>query len=490
MILKTLICVVYLFGSFNWCWTQEWTAPHTLSSHPELELYLEQYKKEVEQKIPKEYNKKQKTYLKTNVEGRYKASLNMIKNGQLVNSGFAYQVVDSLFQLVIRSNPNLSQYKYIFIYNSRQVNAFTMGDHVIYLHLGLLHRVTSYEELLFVICHEIAHNELNHFEIKTLDYVEHFLNEDLESAVKEAFKSDYGQVTALNNIYLPWILANRKNSRQYETDADELAFTLLGNCLANKEKAFQVYYLFEYADLERDIDTLDLIKGLGIPAEIDVSRHLNYKEETSSLGKFRKKEDTLRALLTTHPFPMERKQFFEEKLHVKVYPVETYAPEFKPFRHHVDRDLILQALLTKKVGRSIFHHLHFQQNFPGDSTTYEQFVLAFTVLMFEKYNRRSGLILANSYLEMDENYARTLQFLKKLSPDECYELCTHYLYYLPEEGESIYRDYAQALYYGIKKDFGRFVPLYKKLEASTKDFPYFGLIKEVYTLNRVNIDKL
>lgn len=468
--------------------SQIYVPPQKVITIPETESYIKSVYNSSLDVLPDDLSGEQKMYLKKLYKNRYETSLKFIKNGELTDNGYVYEVVDSLFQLILKANPQISGNKKVYIINDQQVNAFTMGDDLIYVHIGLLYRLSSFDELIFVLCHEIAHNELKHYQISSLNYAKNFINDSLEKAVKNASRKEIGHVSALNEVLIPMLLLNRKDSRDFEFAADSMAVSLFTNCNLSLQKAITVYEMLKLSEFERDTELIDLKKGLQLPSTMDFSRHLAYTKE-ASLGIFGEENDTMEKWLLSHPYPEER-----EKKIKSLYDVKTLITDsselsgFDTFIRQVERDMIYSAFRSKNIGKTIFYWLNQQKKYPEEKQMDGLISFSFAILGYEKMKRREGFIIEKTGADFDENYDRVLYFLRKLKPEECIELARFYLQTFQSE-HTTWADYSEMLITGSQKDFVRFKPLYFIHSESISD-DFYHLIKEIYSVNRVSINKI
>ncbi|MEL7163636.1 MAG: M48 family metalloprotease, partial [Bacteroidota bacterium] len=66
-----------------------------------------------------------------------------------------------LFRRIAAAN-NLDLDPLVLIRRSQQANAYSMGNGIFTIHLGLLQNLPTEERLAFVLCHELAHDQLKH----------------------------------------------------------------------------------------------------------------------------------------------------------------------------------------------------------------------------------------------------------------------------------------------------------------------------------------
>lgn len=475
MLLKTFTSLVCFFLYFNLI-SQEFIPVKKSISIPTLEEYCKKVYENSNKNISKDYSKDQKAFLKKNNEERYNATLKYIKQGAIIDNGYIYEKVDSIFQLIISTNPTLSKDKKIYLINEPTANAFTFGDNVIYIHLGLLYRVTNIEELILVICHEIAHNEMQHYDKKNIDYAKNIINDSLERELKKIYRKEFGHVSALNELFTPWILSNKVQSRAFENEADSLAITYMKNANLNLKNAQSIYKILKNIEKERDTLILNLEKDLNLPKEIDFSKHLSY-EKGSSLGVFTKTEDTLKVLLRTHPFPEEREAKFLKDFENSTAKTSIESFDIKTFKYFIECEMVQQTMDSKNIGKAIFYWIQLQKKYPEDNYLDHFLSYAFSILAYEKTARREGKVLENSEINFDENYDRLLYFLKKLNPKECLDLAKHYVSKIDNDSSSEFVHFAQAVIFGMEKDAAHFKHISEKIDTQENRYNY--IIKEI-----------
>lgn len=84
------------------------------------------------------------------------------KTGDVNKNTYVIDSVDSLVTHICKANHIDRESIKIYVLNVDEVNAFALPDGYLVLYSGLILNADSYEQLAGVICHEIAHIELNH----------------------------------------------------------------------------------------------------------------------------------------------------------------------------------------------------------------------------------------------------------------------------------------------------------------------------------------
>lgn len=87
----------------------------------------------------------------------------LIKKSEKVNNDiYVVSTIDSLVNHICVSNNISNDELKVHILESNEINAFALPNKHLIIYTGLIKRVDECEELSGVICHEIAHIELNH----------------------------------------------------------------------------------------------------------------------------------------------------------------------------------------------------------------------------------------------------------------------------------------------------------------------------------------
>lgn len=109
-------------------------------------------------------------------------------------------------------------------------NAKSLGEGIFAVHLGLLRQLTTEEELLFVLCHEVAHDRLDHRRVRLLDYAErhHDLTPTMRKLYRYAPLRSKRRHRRLVEDYRDHTYAGFRLQRTAELQADSLALVYFG----------------------------------------------------------------------------------------------------------------------------------------------------------------------------------------------------------------------------------------------------------------------
>ena len=300
-------------------------------------------------------------YYKNSLE-RVRGFREMLESGQLLYSGVLFEEVNALFEEIKKSNPELDSSLRLFIYRTDEPNAFSTGDGMIFVNLGLIYRCQNHQQLAWVLAHEIAHNELKHFDQKIIDYADVVLSEELKEELKKLRRVRYHHATAFYELMLPQLLARSSQSRVYETQADSLGSIYYNNTAWSLNEALGVFPVMESFEDEIWSTPLNLNQFFN-PADVDaISKRIPSQKKASAFDIFKtvgEEEDTISELITrTHPFPMERFNLLLELNHIDSLKVEIkMSDEYERIKSMSRHEIIVHLLRTDQIDKAMYHSM-------------------------------------------------------------------------------------------------------------------------------------
>lgn len=102
-------------------------------------------------------------------------------------------------------------------------NAYSMGDGSIAVNAGLFIHLNNEAELIFILCHELAHYKLDHTGKSIRKYVETINSDAYQSELKRLSKETYRVNQQLEKLSSGFLLSSRRHSRDNEAEADRQA---------------------------------------------------------------------------------------------------------------------------------------------------------------------------------------------------------------------------------------------------------------------------
>ena len=442
-IFLSFILLIASKSNFTFCQTKSFDNPQYILAKEELKKYIIDIYKEDKKEFYEDATGREKGEIKSLLLDRKERTLELLDKDLLIITGPIYDYVNNVFKKILKFNPQIGLKK-IIIVKTESVNAFTAGEGIIYVNLGLLYRLQSEEQLAYILCHEFSHDKLNHFEKNVREYVSERTDKEKDKKIKEILKKQYNHVTNLNKLLIPDLIADSKRRRSCEFAADSLGMKFYIKSGYNPsyiKSAFDVL-----SSSEHEVDTLDFDfkTQLKLNEKIIDLKKLSVEKYESSLGSFDEsldetakekaaKKKELHDLLRSHPFEKDR----IAKIHADnnvTNPLElkNTLPNFRETKLLFQKELINYFLQTDQLGRSIFTNLIIDKEYESDPYFLEAKIVAFLELQYCKLHMKAGVVLEDLSEYHDENYNSLLTFLGKLSPAECNNIARNYYAQLPE----------------------------------------------------------
>lgn len=426
-------------------------------------------------------NLTQNELLKKKHQQKVEAELAMLKPELIIVDGELYNRVFKVFEKVIKSNPSIPQNTRLVIYRTNDFNAFTLGDNIVFVNLGLLFALKNEDQLALVISHEIAHNTLQHVEQSMVKTVIRETDKELKSEVNSILKTEYGKVTALNELLLPRILESREISRNHEFEADSLGFIYFKNTNYNLKKAFSLFHAME-KQTKNLSDSLEIGKVLSLDLYPEIaSKYYEYSKE-SSLGTFVEKDD-LKPYLATHPY--DRQRFVRLTILEKVDTLfENYKPSFDSTfavcEKIINHEIIANAFAEKNISQAIFYSVKHLESFPEDQVTLKYLSLSLGSLSFFKDRRLSGRFIDRQNPKNPEDYDRICAFSYSVSPNDCMVLSEEIERRIPQvEKSDACTSLTRLIFFLKNEQLDNFKDLWFEKYAEIYTTPYAWILTEI-----------
>ncbi len=438
--------------------------------------------------------KEQEKLLKERQEEKKQLEEKLLASKLVVSNGELFSIVEKILSKILKANPEIPQATKIVLYKSSDFNAFTMGNNLIFIHVGLLYSLNNEDEIAMVISHEIAHNTLKHIETSMLEYVKMVTNSKLNQELKNASKQKYNQVSALNAIMLPRILETREKSRFHEFSADSLGFIYTTNAGFSQKKALATFVAMEEQKngQSKSLDLLKMLNHRHIPTLC--AKEKEYKR-TGSLGEFQKDTSKLADYLATHPY--ERDRFSALALHSNldtVFSNYSKARSISDIAYYklVSEEITQIELEQKNFTSLIYYSCQALLLDPENKVLKNRLGVAFTAMAYFKQKRIIGKYLVLQNVSFDEDFDRVCSFLIKLSPVDCSTLADISFAKSASElkRESIESNMIQLFNYVKEKDYISlkiFLELnYQQLSESSYSWIVNELLSQLYLSEKLN----
>ena len=181
----------------------------------------------------------------------HQISLNYTKNNYVLDSDYQ-KITQNTFQLINSKNADLQINKNKFyIIKSNIPNASSLGFNVYFIESGLFNLLDNQFQFAAVICHEIAHNQLNHTRLAIEQDAE--FEKDFKREIKSIKRQDFLKLIKSQNEVIQKKYDLAEQSRKKEISADSLGYILYKNLNYPKSEYFHLLKKIEEFDSDKFI---------------------------------------------------------------------------------------------------------------------------------------------------------------------------------------------------------------------------------------------
>ena len=160
----------------------------------------------------------------------------------------------------INYNNNIKVPRRILVLRSDLVNAYSLGEGTLIVSNGLLSQVDNEEQLAFIIAHEMAHWELDHFKDKINQSINAQETYNPEKEMKNISKGNFS-VDGIRNIK-SWHYDRKRFSRFVEYQADSLAVILFQNAYGKDQNIVHALHKLDSGTVQNPYKGARIFKDL------------------------------------------------------------------------------------------------------------------------------------------------------------------------------------------------------------------------------------
>lgn len=335
----------------------------------EENIQFEQHIKQTTKDALHAYEGFYKSKLKALYERRDERLLTNYLEGKYLLDAYWQGWIDDLLRRIIDANPSLkNQELRAFVGRGSSVNARCYGNGVVVLDLGLLVRLHNEDQVTFVLCHELAHQALNHVNTRYMDRTDRMYSKETQKKLRQLRRATYaGAYDDFLELNRNLVFDFSRHSRYGEFEADSLGLEFYRKMDLSPEGPIGLMQVLAKADSSQFGRPLDLRRMLSTPDYPAKDRWFRQQ-----VDDFLLKTDTLTALerdsLRTHPDTDLRLSYMSDVMR-KSLPVYTELDEinYAARRKLAEYALTAGAFDASRLDLSLYHSLRGIEAYPHDA---------------------------------------------------------------------------------------------------------------------------
>ncbi len=311
---------------------------------------------------------------------------------------------------ILAKNQSLSSQKITVITKrTTEPNAYSIGEGNIFVHLGLVSAIKTEAQMAFILCHEIAHNQLNHLE-KNLRLKIDALNDlALKRKIKTISKQDYNVNTTLDGLLRSFTANNNLHKRDFELQADSLGLIYFTNAGYNITDAYTT------------IAALDSLDETAFESKIKFNELLSFPDfpfknewiapDTTDLNWAGNINYNIPDSLKTHPDCKIRLQHIKTINIASISTSYTIPKNINNLILTANYELIAHCLQIKYYSKALFLGLEFLALYPDNIFLKNTIVHAFIGIAKAQKDYKFSKYVDLPNNQFSENYNELLRFL-------------------------------------------------------------------------------
>ena len=344
----------------------------------------------------------------------------------------AQAYLQALINEIMRSNPELGT-RPVNVYFAKTgiPNAAFIGDGVIVFNLGLLVHMQNESQVVFVLCHELAHFYLNHSNNDIAKYVGVLYSKETQEQLRRIQRQEFHQAAMVEQLAKSVEFDDTRHSRAHESEADSMGLVFMHNTRYDVGEALTCLALLDTVDNEAFRTEAFLKQVFNTPEYPFQNRWLH--QETGLLGGHAviKEDKPLADSMKTHPDCSARILALEPA--VRSWQGSGRKKdildrkEFERLRGLARYEILRYDNDSKQYGRCLMNACELLDEHPGDPYV----VSLMGEALHNIYLAQKGHVLSRSVPLpapwYNANYNTLLQFIQNLYLDEIAQIDYYFL---------------------------------------------------------------
>jgi Zn-dependent protease with chaperone function len=363
---------------------------------------------------------------------RYQNLADMFKEKEFLNNVEADNYLNALVTQIFKNNPQLSALGTRFLFSRVYwPNAFSSGEGTIVFNIGLFARLNNESEVVFVLCHELAHLYLDHSNKAIMQYINTINSKDFQDELKEIRKSKYEVNKQLDKLEKALVFKDRKHGREHENEADSIGLSFMKNTGYNLKGSLT------------GLAMLDIIDKDTYAAEPGLQRIFNFTEYPFK-SKWLKKEEGFfggvpdkaistkeKDSLKTHPDCKAR----IAKLTPLVEKINdpnnkdflVSETQFKTLTTNFKFEVVEFCFASKRISRCLYYALELLENNPDNVYLVTTIGKCFNEMYSNQKEHTLNRIVDLPSPYADKNYDALTQFIQNISINDMASISYYFL---------------------------------------------------------------
>ncbi len=368
-------------------------------------------------------------------DDRFKEVAGLLQSSRSVTDPLVDHYLQSILKVITDANPELKGLT-IRLFFSRDwwPNAYSLGEGTIAINAGLMIYLENEAELVFALCHELAHYYLDHSNKDIQKNIETVNSESFKKEMKRLSKEEYRVGEQLEKLVKEFAFGSRRHSRENEAEADRQGYL------------FMKRTGYDCGAIKTCLGLLDKVDDSLIYQPLNPERLFNFEEypfkkrwiekESAIFGEMNKDDSPLtqaeKDSLKSHPDCKKRITLLEDSIQ-HTGPGKKFIvnePLFRQLKKDFFVEMTEQEFRNKNLTRNLYYSLLMLQNSENIPFAAYSVARALNFVYDNQQNHRLGLVTDKETRSYPANYNLLLRMIDRLRLDEIanlnYYFCRQY----------------------------------------------------------------
>lgn len=421
-------------------------SPSVKELEPGMVSYLENRLSQDIAEIP--YTGKTKKLLKQLYVSRYDQLMSNVSQGLFLDFADATELCDELLAEIVSSNPEIPGPVKVFVTRDPSPNARCMGDGTMFIHIGLIIRLETEAQLAFVLCHELAHYQLNHVNNNYAKHARKATDIASQREIDKAIRTADNPYEAMVSYFEGEAYQVHRHSRLKEIEADSLGLKFMLNTSFELEgviSALEVLKTVDEVKYKIPIPYHKLFGNLEQPFDDDWLIYQPYTNYVYGQNSF--DLDWEIDSLATHPDCTKRLRLVNSYLDNRGIDPPTYqgrqqSPRFREIEKACDLEWVYSYYHFGAYGKALFYALQLTEVYPEEPFVHSLIGRLMAEIYLSKKAHNLGTKIDHANPLREEAYNQFLTFARSLRLKEWEAFGLQYLEAQPQA----YRDNEEFMY--------------------------------------------
>ncbi|HUR66854.1 MAG TPA: M48 family metallopeptidase [Chitinophagaceae bacterium] len=364
-------------------------------------------------------------------ENRFEEIADLLQSSRTITQPEVHQYLQSLVKKIVDANTKLQSLELRIVFSRDWwPNAYSIGEGTIAFNAGLFVYLNNESEVVFVLCHELAHLYLDHSK-KRIDKMVMLGNSDsLKRELKKLSKQEYRIGEQLDKLFKTLVFDLRRHSREGEEEADREGMNFFTNTGYTGGGFISAMKVLDKIDDTSLFSPLNIGKVLSFPDYTFRERWIKKESvifgtlNPEDAGDLSKKE---RDSLKTHPDCTRRIALLADRAH-SIEGKEFLVNEslFTRLKQEFIPEMMEEIYKRGNVGFNLYLALQMLQDEKYKPLAIYAIARDLNRIYTSQKQHELGLIIDSENRRYDEEYNQLLRMLSRLRLSEIADLNLHF----------------------------------------------------------------